>query len=104
MKWFKWKWWIFAWALNAGGRTWVGCKTEWRSVSGSRLRIKYKVNNHDRCEYITETGIMVIKCVRCGAESIPWRVSVIQAKEWRERHPDQIERVLDYERARTGRK
>lgn len=103
MKWYKWKFWIFAWKLNAGGMVITECDFAWRSLFNSKLSIKWPGNHHDRCEYVTTSGLMFIKCLRCGAESIPWRVRPDQAKDWRDRHPNEIEMVEGFYKDRLLR-
>lgn len=34
-----------------------------------------------------------VKCMDCGNESLPWSVSKKVAQEWKESHPDAIERL-----------
>lgn len=51
--------------------------------------------NENRKTFCTSNNLAFVKCINCGAESFPWRVSSKTGKAFRESHPDQWELLKD---------
>jgi hypothetical protein len=57
---------------------------------------------HDRELYVLRNGIAFVKCKRCGAESIPWRVPVKEAIAYNERYPESLTELYKIDKTKTG--
>lgn len=56
---------------------------------------------HDKQLYVLNNGYALVKCKRCGNESIPWQVPKKDAVDFNERHPESMKELLGIEHTRT---
>ncbi len=66
-----------------------------------RIKCFFGLHVHERRVFCV-TGIAFMKCVTCGAESIPWFAPQEAADEWEKANPDAVTRLVEIEKKIEG--
>lgn len=66
--------------------------------------VKVFLGFEDSCEHLKDVycvgRIAFVKCLKCGAESIPWEVKQEVADAWTASHKERLEALYEFDRAR----